>query len=603
MSSAIPARFFPRLLLPSTTVGRYMRKFRRMLLVGALALLTVDLLDVVLPLLVMLAIDVVSGQNKDYSLTFCAFAYVGLILTQGFLRLLYRYNLSRSNVGSGDDLRRTFCMSLFSAPVSAVERERAGDLVARASSDVDAVSGVFDQGLITLFDAIFYLIAVPIIMFTLSWKLALVALLPLPLIPLLVVRNDRKIRERYRESQQHLSALSALAQESVIGGRVIKSFSAESAIGSRYLAIGGKYVNSMLKLAKTESLFGPALEAVVAVSMLLVLLVGGTWAISGVVTLGTFIALQRYTQQLLWPMQAVGIAIGLYQRAAASSDRTEAVLAIPPEASGTLDPASGTSAAPLVEFENVSFGYSQSGPPVLQHVSFSVLSGETVAIVGDTASGKSTLLSLIPKLYEASSGTVRVFSEDVKAWDLKRLRGAVAFVSQDVFVLSGPIAENIALSSNEGLAERQIEEASKIASLHLEIARLPHGYQTLLGERGINLSGGQRQRLSIARAVAKQAPLLILDDVFSSVDSATEAAIREALRERSSSQARIIVSHRLSTVQSADKIVVLEAGRVTQCGRHRDLVAADGWYSRFCEEQRLVEDLERYSRGLHERHS
>lgn len=570
---------------------------------GSLSLLIVDLLDVLLPLIIMLAIDVISGHNKDYSLLFCALSYLCLILTQGVLRLLYRYNLSISNVRSGDDLRSMYCKSLLEAPVNVLERERTGDLVARMSSDVDTVSGVFDQGMITLFDAIFYLVSVPLIMLVLSWKLALIALIPLPLIPFLVVKNDRRIRERYRESQQHLSSLSSLAQESVIGSRIIKSFSAESSIAARYQKLGLSYSESMLLLARTESIFGPSLEIVVAVSMLLVLFVGGSWAISGAVTLGTFIALQRYTQQLLWPMQAVGIAIGIYQRAVASSDRTESILSTKAESSGQRAPSMPCGKSPLIELENVTFTYPGAGESVLSSVSLSIYAGETVALVGGNGSGKSTLLALIPKLYSVDSGSVRVFGEDVEHWDLKKLRSQIGFVAQDVLVLSGTLRENVALSAGASVTASEIEHASKVAALDGEISRFPNGFETMLGERGINLSGGQRQRLSIARAVVKSSPLLILDDVFSSVDSQTEAAIRNALLKSNRSQAQIVVSHRLSTVRDANRILVLERGRIIQSGTHAELIATDGWYRKFYQEQRLIEDLEQYSRELHERHS
>ncbi|MBN8548308.1 MAG: ABC transporter ATP-binding protein [Deltaproteobacteria bacterium] len=602
MSSAVFGRLIPRLFRPSSTVGRFLRKYRRQLAIGGTSLVLVDSLDVILPLIVMLAIDVVSGSNTQYSLLFCGLAYLTLILIQGVLRLVYRYFLSSTNVRTGDEVRSAYCAALLFAPVERLEREKSGDLVARVSSDVDTVSSAFDQGIITLFDALFYLISVPVIMLCLDWRLALIALLPLPLIPFIVVKNDKIIRERYRESQQNLSAISALAQESVLGSRVIKSFAAEQSLTEQYRALGTSYVASMLKLAKTESVFAPSLELVVAVSMLLVLLVGGSWVIQGTLTLGAFVALQRYTQQLLWPMQAVGISIGLYQRAVASSERTESVLSTPVEASGDSRPALPALGEPLLEFENVRFRYPGSAQLVLDSISFTVRRGEKVALVGDNGSGKSSLLALVPKLYLIESGVIRVCGVDVTKWDLKALRSLIGFVSQDILVLSGPISENIALSGDGSISEEEIRAASKIACLDSEVERLPEGYQTILGERGINLSGGQRQRLSIARAVTKRAPILILDDVFSSVDSNTEAAIRRGLFAEHAEQTQILVSHRLSTVRRVDRVLVLEKGRLVQSGTHQELVSQAGWYQRFYQEQRLVEELEQYSQELHSRH-
>jgi ATP-binding cassette subfamily B protein len=576
------------------------RRLRKSLFIGCGALLIVDALDVCLPLIIKIAIDVIAGDSTVLTPWGCAFVYVAVISTQGVMRIIYRYNLSTVNVRTGDDLRISYCRRLMGAPAEVVERERTGDLVSRLSSDVDTLSGVFDQGIITFFDAMIYLIAIPIIMCCLSWKLAVVALLPLPLIPWIVTKNESKIRERYRESQENSSGLSAFSQEAILGSRILKSFGAEKLVSERYRHLGESYVNSMLRLARTEAIFSPSIEIVVAASMLLLFFIGGQWAISGAITVGTFIALQRYTQQLLYPMQALGATVGIYQRAVASSERTAAVLSTPQEESGEIVAARAGN-EPVVQFRNVSFGYPGASRELLKGISFEIRAGERVAIVGPNGAGKSSLVALIPKLYAASSGEISVFGEIVSRWDLRELRAKIGFVTQDVFIFSGTVNQNVAFDSEHVPEAVRIQEACTVASLDSEIKKFPGEYDCVIGERGITLSGGQRQRLSIARAAMKRAPLLILDDVFSSVDSQTELSIRQKLLELVPGQTQIIISHRLSSVRDVDRILVLQDGRITQQGSHAQLISVTGWYRRFYEEQSMLEEIERYARGLHER--
>lgn len=591
-------RFIPSIFDPGTILGAYTLKFRRRAVVGGAALLLVDSLDVLLPLVVKIAIDSLSGQEVALSLGGCALLYVLIVMTQAVFRLIYRYNLSLMNVSIGDDLRRRYAAALFRAESEAVQKEKTGDLVSRLSSDIDTMSGMYDHGVITLLDAAFYLLTIPIILCFLSWELAIIAMLPLPLIPFLVRRGDRRIRSQFHAAQEELGAVVSVAQEASLGARILKSFVAEQSVVERYRSLGLNYIEKALRLGKTEAWFAPSLEAVTALSVILVLLVGGLWTIDGAISLGTFIAFQRYTQQLLWPMQAVGISIGMYQRSLASSDRVERLLKLPAESGGAKKGEPEAVDVPVVTLENVSYTHPGAQKPAIEGIHLTVQEGETIAIVGENGSGKSTLLALIPRLLLTSKGAIRLWGEDLREWDLPALRSRIGFATQDLFVLAASVRENIAFDPTLDVSPESLERASRTAALHEEIRGFPQGYETILGERGITLSGGQRQRLTLARALLRRAPLLILDDVFSSVDAATEARIIEELE--AVRQTTIIVSHRLSSIRRADRIVVLSGGRIVQEGTHTELVSTDGWYRRFVHAQQLERELEEFRRGLHE---
>lgn len=550
-----------------------------------------------LPLLLKLTVDVLSGTNRNWTVLQCASVYFAVIVLQSLLRLSYRYTLGILNARSAHELRTTYGSQLLLAPLAAVEGEKTGDLVGRISSDVDTVSGVFDMGIIMLIDAVFYLSAITVVMLVLCWPLALVALLPFPLVPRLVRRNDKRIRDGYSVAQKQLGKLSALAQEASAGVRVIKAFVAERAITSRFQALGSEYVASSIKLAKTEAVFGPSMELVMVSSLVLVLLVGGAWTIDGVITLGTFVAFQRYCQILLWPTQALGISIGLYQRARASSERLEQVIKLTPEHTGGIEQQRLLGAG-AVELGGVSFAYPGTGRLVLRDISLKIPAGSTFAIVGPNGSGKTTLLALLARLYEVDSGKIFVGGLDVREWSLPKLREQFAFALQDLTIFSGTVAENIGFANSDGLSPDAIVRAAERAALQEEIERFPAAYETMLGERGINLSGGQRQRLTIARALAKQAPILVLDDIFSSVDSRTEGLIVRRLKEVAPEVTKIVVAQRLASVREADQIAVLSQGKIADIGTHAELFQINLWYRQFCEAQELSEQIEQFGAAV-----
>jgi ATP-binding cassette subfamily B protein len=576
---------------------------------GFATLIFVDLLEILPPLLLKSAIDsVVAGSPYADVLRFAA-AYFLVLFAQGFGRWGWRIFLVRSSMLAGRDLRADFVTHLFRLPASFHDKNRVGELMALANGDVEALRQFMGPGILTLADAFFYLATVPVVMFWLSPKLALLALIYVPIIPFIVWRLEGAIHARYKKAQNHFSGLSAMAQENLNGIRIVKAFARENVQHSRFRSLGEDYIRLNLRLARVQSAFGPLMDFVASLGIVLLLYFGGKLvsdtAGGGAVTLGTFVAFQRYIQKMVWPMMALGLAASFYQRALASSERLRKILDQDTDIVAAANPR-----APLgqvegrIEIRNLSFRFPGEAREVLRNVSLTVEPGMRAAFVGRIGSGKSALFGLIPRIYPAPVGTVYVDGIPVEEWPLETLRAQIGFVSQEVFLFSENVYENIGFGlrrEDEEDAERRIERegtvfaAAALASVHQDVSGLLRGYDTLLGERGVNLSGGQKQRLSLARAIVANPPILILDDALSAIDVKTEESILRGLRGRSRKNTELISAHRISTVREADRIFVLERGELVEQGTHAELIRrASGIYAQFHEEQRLKEDLESY---------
>jgi ATP-binding cassette subfamily B protein len=517
--------------------------------------------------------------------------------------------LIRASMMAGRDIRERFAKHLFGLSVSFFDKRGIGELMSMATSDVESIRQSMGPGLLTFADALFYFFTVPVAMYLLSPRLTLLAFLPLPIIPWLVMRNEREIHERYEESQEQFSAISALVQEGLTGIRVVKAFGKEDVQNRRMLDAGREYMRRNLKLARVYTSFGPTLDFTMSLGLVLLIFVGGGTMISAgeaAISLGTFVAFQRYIQKMVWPMAAIGMAANFYQRAVTSSGRIkeiEAVKSDVPEAPAPRLPAdfrpTGWKTRGKVELRDLSFRFPGMERDVLKNVSLTIEPGERVAFVGTIGAGKSALLSLLPRLYPVGRGMLLVDDVDVNDWPLAELRRQVGYVSQDVFLFSESVVENVAYGLQEWMARDGIEEAARLAAVHEDVLGFVDSYKTRLGERGLNLSGGQKQRLTIARALAKQPAILVLDDALSSVDVQTEEKILRGLRARPGRNTEIIAAHRISTIRDADRIAVLESGVIRQLGTHSELVAdRRGAYRRFYEQQRLREDLEQYVETL-----
>lgn len=570
---------------------------------GMAMLVMVDLLEILPPILLKKAVDSVVELKPYRELLHFAGIYFAVLFAQGFCRWGWRVFLIRSSMLAGRDLRSDFATHLFGLPASFYDKNRVGDLMSLSNSDVESVRQFLGPGLLTFADALFYLATVPVAMYWLSPELTLLALIPIPIIPFLVWKLEGAIHDRYKASQDQFSELSAMAQENLNGIRVVKAFAREETQYSRFRAIGEEYARLNLRLSRVQSSFGPLMDFFASLGIVLLLWFGGQHVTTGAVTLGTFVAFQRYIQKMIWPMMALGFAASFYQRSLASSARLKEVFG---QSTNILPPkfpfVSSRAGEGLVEIRNLSFAFPGTTKEVLRNVSLTIEPGTRAAFVGRIGSGKSALFSILPRIYPAPSGTVFIDGVAIEDWSIEELRSRIGFVSQDVFLFSESVFENIGFGIHDRpVAEREaiVKAAAKMAVVDADLEALPRGYATLLGERGVNLSGGQKQRVSLARAIATEPSILILDDALSAVDVRTEEAILNGLRSRPKRNTELIAAHRISTVKEADRIYVLEQGEIAEEGTHAELIRRkSGIYAQFYEEQRLKEDLENYMKKI-----
>ncbi len=492
------------------------------------------------------------------------------------------------------DLRNDVLARLLALEPAFFVRNRTGELMSRATNDLNSVRMVLGPGIMYSADTLVMIIAAPLVMLKISPILTLIVAIPIPAVALATRYFGKVIHDRYEKIQALLATLSAKVQENLAGVRVIRAYLQEEPETREFERINKDYIAKNLQLIRTWALFFPALEALIGVTFLLVLWQGGRLVLAGTISLGALMAFYFYMARLVWPMIALGWVTNIFQRGAASMGRLNYILTAQPAIS---DAAATEKLADEraevrgeIEFRNLSFAY--NGTPVLRDVSLHIPAGSTVALVGPTASGKSTLAGLVARLYDAPSGSVLLDGRPIREWPLAKLRRAIGFVPQDTFLFSETIRENIAFGVEE-TAPGSVEEAAQIASIAGDVFDFPKGYDTLVGERGITLSGGQKQRTALARAVIRDPRILILDDALSSVDTETEEKILHRLTDVMRGRTTILISHRCSTVREADQIVVLKEGRIVERGTHSELLGLGGYYAELYQRQLLEEELER----------
>jgi ATP-binding cassette subfamily B protein len=443
----------------------------------------------------------------------------------------------------------------------------------------------FGIGLLLILDTLFYFVLVPAYMITISWKLMIACAIPLPLIPFIVAKLTHTVERRFDDLQARFADVSERARESFAGAQVVKSFAREEHEARTFATVVRDYFRSGMRFAFVATLEMPALVLMLGLADLVAIVYGGALVIRGEMAVGDFAAFFQYLVRLSGPMIGLGWTIMLYQRGRASMTRLEEVFAAWPRIEDPADPVPMGEIRGGIEVRGLTFGYDEA--TVLRDVSFTLPPGRTLGVVGPVGSGKTTLVRLLPRLYDPPPGTVFLDGVDVRRIPLATLRGAIAGVPQEVFLFSRTIAENVADGAGRRVDREQVHRALDRARVTEDVLSLARGYDTLLGELGVNLSGGQKQRVAIARALVRDAPVLILDDCLSAVDTETERRILESLGDYSRHRTTIVVSHRVSAVRHADEILVLEDGRVAERGRHADLLARGGYYAELDRKQRI----------------
>src|SRR5215471_3729626 len=558
----------------------YLFRYRSRLAAGFLCVLLTNMFLLAMPRVMGFAVDSLQESVTREKLGYWSLLILVLALCEG----IFRFFMRRLIIGVSRDveylIRNDVFRHLEMLPMSFFQKNKTGDL--------RNVRMLFGPGIMYSANTIVVTVFVIVLMLRINWELTLLALLPLPLVSLSVRHFGKKIHDRTEESQAKLADLSARVQESMAGVRVVKAFVQEKHEIAEFDAMNKSLVEKNQELIRVQSVFYPTMEMMIGMAVVIVIWVGGRLVIQQAITLGDFVAFTMYLARLTWPMIALGWVVNLLERGRASMERLNYILDTVPDVKDQSDIVDGFTVLGEIEFRNLSFSF--DGTPTLRNISLRIPKGKTVAIVGATGSGKTSLVQLIPRLHNAPPDSLFIDGVPIERIPLATLRGAIGFIPQDTFLFGETIRENIAFGV-ESATDEQIIRAAAVSNIEADVQSFPNKYDTLVGERGITLSGGQKQRTAISRAVLRDPRILILDDALSSVDTYTEEQILRELKGVMQNRTSILISHRVSTVKDADEIIVLNEGQIVERGTHAELLARGGYYAELHRRQLLEEEL------------
>ena len=574
---------------------RYFRKYKWGYILGIFFLLFIDVVQLYIPqILKYFANDYQRGVLTMKLATKYALLTIATGLMVAVARYFWRNYIIGNSMRVDYDLRKDFFWKLTSLSQNFFNTHKTGDLMSLATNDINAVRMTLGQGIIMFIDSTFLLILNFVMMIaTTNVLFASKVLFTIPLIILLVTRFGGVIHSRFKAVQAQYGKITTRAQENFSGIRIIKAFGQEEENKKLFIEENLKYYDKNIELAKMQSFFNPFIQVLSNLSYLFLLLFGAKEVMQGTMLLGDFIAFNAYLGLMMWPARALGMVIVFMQRGAASMDRLNNIFNTKPEIVDAKDAIDLKDTKGEVEFKNVSFKYAEDLPYALKDISFKISPGKTLAILGRTGSGKSSIVNVMLRLYEVNQGQILIDGHDIREIKLNSLRENISYVPQDDFLFSKTVKENIEFHYEHELDDETIEKYAKIAGVYDDIMDFKDGFDTILGERGVTLSGGQKQRVSIARALAKEKNILIMDDSLSAVDTETEEKILQNLNRDERGASKIIISHRVSTIKDADEILFIEDGAIVERGTHDELIKLNGRYNKLYEDQLLEQKINR----------